>query len=499
MATGTYAPNPVFTAWDENGDPMSGALLYTYAAGTSTLLATYSDVALTVPNGNPVVCDSAGRATLFLSATSYKFILKSAAGVTVWTRDNIGAVPSTNIDNDVIGAAGETLTATQVVYLGAGSWSKADADAASTSTVPVIAFVVADVASAASGTFRLSGRMDGFSGLTPGSDYYVSATAGEITATAPANARYVGRADSITSLIIAPNPAPAVTTTQLDAKIKAICNGRLSLTTGVPVTFATDVTAATSLKWVPYLGNEVALYSGSAWVTFALPELSIAVPATTNQMYDVFLDYHATTPFLSLLAWTNDTTRATAITTQDGVPVLTGATGRRHIGVMRTTGVSGQTEVSYAKCYVRNRYNRESRPLRVLEATNSWTYTTATWRQANAATTNQLDVIVDAEDAIEVHVQSGWEQTNASIAAAVAIGLDSTSAVAPGCLFNEQAESVGGYKQTAVASYRTVLPVGRHTLVWLEWSTAGTGTTTWYGDTDGIIAMQSGIHGSWRA
>lgn len=206
MATGTYAPNPVFTAWDDNGDPIAGGLLYTYAAGTTTPLATYSNVGLTSANANPVVCDSAGRATIFLSPTSYKWVLKTAAGVTVWTRDNIGAVPSTNIDNDVTGTAGETLTATQVAYLDTSTWKKADADAVASSTLPPIGFVVADTASAADGTFRLSGRMTGFSGLTPGADYYVSATAGDITATAPSNARYVGRADSISSLIIAPNP-----------------------------------------------------------------------------------------------------------------------------------------------------------------------------------------------------------------------------------------------------------------------------------------------------
>lgn len=206
MATGTYAPNPVFLALDNDGDPISGALLYTYAAGTTTPLATYSNVSLTTANQNPVVCDSSGRATLFLLPTSYKWILKTPAGVTIWTRDNIGAVPSTNIDNDVTGTAGEALTATQVAYLSASTWLKADADATASSTEPPIGFVVADVENGADGTFRLSGRMEGFSGLTPGADYYVSATAGAITSTAPSNARYVGRADSISSLIITPNP-----------------------------------------------------------------------------------------------------------------------------------------------------------------------------------------------------------------------------------------------------------------------------------------------------
>jgi hypothetical protein len=181
--------------------------LYTYSAGTTTLLATYSNVGLTSANANPIVLDSAGRCTLFLSPTSYKFVLKTSAGVTVATRDNVGAVPTTNIDNDVTGTAGEALTATNVAYMDTtGVWKLADADAVASSTTPPIGFVVSDIANGASGTFRISGRMTGMSGLTPGTDYYVSGTAGAITATAPSNARYVGRADSISSLVILPNP-----------------------------------------------------------------------------------------------------------------------------------------------------------------------------------------------------------------------------------------------------------------------------------------------------
>ena len=208
MATGTYAPDPAFTGLDDNGNPLSGGLLYTYAAGTTTPLATYSNVGLTSANANPVVLDSAGRATIFLSPASYKFILKNSSGTTIWTRDNVGAVPTTNIDNDVTGTAGEALTANDCAYLNSsGAWVKADADAAASSTTALIGFTVADTANGASGTFRLSGRMTGFSGLTPGSDYYVSATNGAITATAPSNSRFVGRADTISSLIITPNPA----------------------------------------------------------------------------------------------------------------------------------------------------------------------------------------------------------------------------------------------------------------------------------------------------
>lgn len=96
-------PTPKFTALDNNGNIVSGALLDTYSAGTSTLLSTYSDAALLVPNTNPVVCDSAGRATVFLAASSYKFRLRTAAGVTLWTVDGVA---STGLSQSIVGVGG---------------------------------------------------------------------------------------------------------------------------------------------------------------------------------------------------------------------------------------------------------------------------------------------------------------------------------------------------------------------------------------------------------
>jgi hypothetical protein len=73
----------------DNGQPCAGCSLYAYAAGTTTPLATYSDSAMTTPNTNPIILDSAGRASIWLSAASYKFVLKLTTGVTVWTYDNV--------------------------------------------------------------------------------------------------------------------------------------------------------------------------------------------------------------------------------------------------------------------------------------------------------------------------------------------------------------------------------------------------------------------------
>lgn len=92
FAQGTIAPVIRHQFFTSNGDPCASCTLTTYAAGTTTPIATYTDSALTTPNANPIVLDSAGRATIFVSATSYKFLLKTVAGATIWTADNIGSV-----------------------------------------------------------------------------------------------------------------------------------------------------------------------------------------------------------------------------------------------------------------------------------------------------------------------------------------------------------------------------------------------------------------------
>lgn len=83
-------PIPRFQFPDSNGDPLPGAKLYFYEAGTSTELDTYSDSALSVPNANPVVADSGGLfGAIYLSATSYKVVFKDASEVEQWTQDNV--------------------------------------------------------------------------------------------------------------------------------------------------------------------------------------------------------------------------------------------------------------------------------------------------------------------------------------------------------------------------------------------------------------------------
>jgi hypothetical protein len=88
--TTQLSPCPKQQFFDDSGVPLAGGYIYTYEAGTDTMLATYTDSTGTVQNANPIVLDGAGRAEIWLSNAAYKFKLLKADATVVWTVDNIG-------------------------------------------------------------------------------------------------------------------------------------------------------------------------------------------------------------------------------------------------------------------------------------------------------------------------------------------------------------------------------------------------------------------------
>jgi hypothetical protein len=516
MSTGTITPTPFQTV--EGYDPITGlwgpiagCLIYTYDAGTMDPATTYANVALSSANTNPIEADASGRWSAFLvPGNSYKFYYcypvtpipdPSAPPSAFRTADNIAATPQSSQSLDITGTFGETVSEGDCVYLSDGSggkttgrWYLASSANAYSSVVPEIGFAVADTNLGDEGAIRQAGQVDQGS-VSAGSTYYVG-TAGAITATAPDFARIVGQADTANSIVA------SCAATLIAAVDNRVCDGRLSLTSGTPVT-NTDVTAATTIYFTPYAGNRIAFYDGTRWVQRTFSEISIAVPATTVQMYDIWVYDSTGTLTLELTAWTNDTTRATALANQNGVLVKSGTVTRRYVGSFRTTGVSGQTEDSLVKRYLWNYYNRVQRPMKVIETTNTWTWATASWHQANAAAGNQLDFVVGVNEAPVTAQAVGLATQNAVGAAnmAVAIGLDSTT-VPSGIWTVVCTWDNGGQPGAAVAigMFCEYPGVGRHVLVWLEFG--NTNTLTYYGDASppatsgGSPTPQTGISGS---
>lgn len=178
-------------------------------------------------------------------------------------------------------------------------------------------------------------------------------------------------------------------------------SGRLTLTSGVPIT-TTDVTSSGTIFFTPFNGNTIALWNTSLsdWevIVFTEQSLSLTGLGGTATNYDIFASNNNNGTFtLTATAWTNVTTRATALVLQNGVYVLTGSLGKRYLGTAFVS--SGVTVDSIAGRWLWNKYNRVQRKLESGDTLNtSYTLTglvTGTWQFCrNTASTSQCSFVV---------------------------------------------------------------------------------------------------------
>jgi len=247
----------------------------------------------------------------------------------------------------------------------------------------------------------------------------------------------------------------------------SLYNGRLSLSSTLAVPIA-DITGATTLYFLPYNGNRVSLYTGTTWTRFSIASLaSLSLSGLAIGVYDVYLDYNAGSPILGLSAiWTNTTTRATALITQDGVYCV-GVNTRRYLGTVyiHATGTTQDT-VQYRQVW--NYANRVERKLLRIDQTAQWSYNVVSWRQANAVPANQLGVVVGvAEEPVRVEVRASITvSTPASSAISVNIGKGNTTPVgeyASGAFF-AGATQLSGYAGASLSDYL----LGYMNYLWLE-------------------------------
>lgn len=302
--------------------------------------------------------------------------------------------------------------------------------------------------------------------------------------------------------------------------------GRITLTTGVGVT-SSDVTGATTIYYNAMGGRVLPVYNGSAWYNIDVStDLSCALDADTGHTgyqqsgknHDVWGAYvSGTTYFGTGPTWDagavagSNTARGTGAASTEiewfqGMPVNKNSMVLRHgsasgntvtvparqallLGTIRMTA-NGVTEDSFAKRFVSNAFNAVPRPMRAVDATSTWAYSTATWRQANAATANQLAYVqtlpgrpLSATVTVMVNSSTGTARL-----CAAHIGIDSTTAPSNATYNAVQADSAKFLP--SFAAYRGFPGIGSHTAVWLEIG-AGTDTQTWSGSssfgTSGIM------------
>lgn len=296
----------------------------------------------------------------------------------------------------------------------------------------------------------------------------------------------------------------------LGGPVAARLAGRLTLASSTPVT-TTDQTAKTTVYWTPYTG--------------AFTELSLALDADNGHtgyqasagLYDLFLYNDAGIARLGTgPAWASATTRGagagtTELTTTwprrnantmtlrfgsaSGNTVSCAVGTALYLGTMCMTA-DGTTEDSLAKRFLWNGHkpNRVARPMKVIEGTDSWTYSTLAYRLLNNSAANVLN-FVRGLDEEAVHAQASITVASSGATGRtvyLGIGLDASNAVAAG------AQSALGAVTSVMsgnltASYHGFPGLGYHYLSAIE-AGNGTDTQTWFGD-NGSSAVVHGITG----
>ena len=298
--------------------------------------------------------------------------------------------------------------------------------------------------------------------------------------------------------------------------------GRLTLATGTPV-MTTDQTAKTTVYFTPYNGDVIPIYDGTRMVPTVFTELSQATTDATkspaavaaNKNYDVFVWNDAGTLRATRgPAWSSDTARGTGAGTSELVmtkgvylnanDITNGPAANRgtYVGTIRSNGSSqidwklGSAAAGggAAVLGVWSTYNRIEFAPSARDTTDSWTYTSATLRQFNNSTGNQVSAVIGlSEDAVTADVfgqtsnNSGSEQGQD-----VGVGINSTTVNSAQMLNVGISTAVGNSSGKPFARYVGFPGIGYYTLAALEWVPAPNGTTTWIGDGGGT-SVQTGI------
>jgi hypothetical protein len=261
--------------------------------------------------------------------------------------------------------------------------------------------------------------------------------------------------------------------------------GRLTLTSGQPVPIG-STTGASTVYYTPYLCNSLTLWDGGKYVTVTFAETAIALSGlVSGRPYDVFGYLVGGVLTLQLVAWTNDTTRASAITMSEGLWLKT-SDSRLLLGTIYTTSATttedsaGTTAGQFGgRRFVSNAYNRVPRRNGVYDTTNFWSYTSSTWRIANGATSpNNCIQWVSAlsEQGFSASVRAAVQLANNTAAnyAYVGVGLDGAGP----SLWQAGAQNTLATYVTwpIIATSEGYAGAGRHVVCWLESGADSTST-----------------------
>jgi lipoprotein signal peptidase len=285
-----------------------------------------------------------------------------------------------------------------------------------------------------------------------------------------------------------------------------VAQGRLTCNSAAPISTA-DFTAVVTLYYLPFIGNTITLYNTTSNVfenvTISDSGISVSVSSlAANTNYDIFVqNNNGTTPTLVIgTAWTNDTTRATALYFSSGMYFSGSGANQnlRWVGTIRTTAAAGQIEDSMVRRYCWNAYNQVRRRIYFRYSIASWTLTNATQnttitRPINNDINARVDFLYGGSPGDPFLYADGYYLGSATSAANVnfygCASLDQTSGWTNACDYTPQVYAT--VLTTSVFKMTSYLALGHHWLTLLEalWNgTASSQTLTAYGSPYGGIS-----------
>ena len=266
---------------------------------------------------------------------------------------------------------------------------------------------------------------------------------------------------------------------------------RLSIMSGTSVVTGSVISGST-LYLTPHASTQISLFDGTDWWQYQTGQVSVALSGLTlDRNYDVFAYINTGAVAIELgAAWTNSTTRSTALTTQDGVLVKSGDNTRRYLGTIRSTSTT-TTEDSNEKRFVWNQYNKVRRKMYKHDPTNTWSYV-GSYRPANNNVNNSIQYVCgDNATDLEVFVQGMVNYTATGWGAAVDVGLDSSATGS--AQIRGGSYTIANAHSWPYAQYQGTPAAGHHILYWVEF--AGN-TVNWYGDNGDMAYFTLGIRGN---
>ncbi len=286
------------------------------------------------------------------------------------------------------------------------------------------------------------------------------------------------------------------------ATLPTVFGGRLTLSSGMCVP-QTDVTGAATIYYTA-CGNvgagQISLYNGSSFQTIQfLNNTSLSLAGiVSGSIYDVFGKLSGGNLVLELsTAWSNNTTRSSALTTISGIPVqasdnavLLGTIRASGSGVTSDSGGGAVSQVGGQR-FVWNAYNKAILYADLIDRTNNWSYTSGTIRQANAVATDQIAYVSgEISENVLATLNVGCYTASSSGVATAGIGVDSTTTYSGlvGSAFNTNGAAT---LTNIVSTYQGHPGIGYHVISWNESGGGTSGSSAFYGL--GVQGNQSGI------